>query len=112
MHIEIHPLFCNYGVPPKETKEKDLWKPASPRVIDISIIRQVIPIQSYDKSIELARLQISDDHTEYIHVSKEEGDKISKLLLKNDAKNPVAKQLETMVGVLRLIQQVLAARLH
>lgn len=62
-------------------KEKDFYNESPARVINLACIRQIIPENVFDKSIELTRLQISDDHTDDILVSKEEGEKIKKTLL-------------------------------
>lgn len=120
MYLEIHPFWYDSGASlyaaqsNLEKKEKDFYTECPARVINLTCIRQISPEKSYDESIELTRLQISDDHTEDVIVAKEEGEKIKKILLGGggqEGKN-VAEELEILTGVLRNIEKILQARLH
>lgn len=120
MYLEIHPFWydsasaCANAMLQGDNKEKDFIRESPPRVINLSCIKQLTEQKYYDGSIELTRLQVSDDHTEDILVSKEEGEKIKKILLEGSGHkdNTVAEELEILTGVLRNILKVLQARLH
>lgn len=104
MYLEIHPFWYDSGAAfasamnQGENREKDFIRESPPRVINLSCIKQLTEQKYYDESIELTRLQISDDHTEDILVSKEEGEKIKEILLKGNtnAENSIAKELKSI----------------
>lgn len=120
MYKEIHPFFYNSALSfsavthGQKKEEKDFYMECPARVIDLSTIKQLSPNDAFDGSIELTRLQISDDHTEDILVSKEEGEEIKKILLKsNDSgKDKLSHEISQLVTTIRNLTELLRFRLH
>lgn len=122
MYKEIHPFWYDSfkargPIDPEVTErtpQKEFYKECEPRVIDLSLIRQLQPEQVFDNSISLTRIKVSDDHLEDILVSREEGEEIKKLLLKNvnSSSGRLPEEVSKLTNVLRLLYELLRARLH
>ncbi len=120
MYKEIHPYFHDSSAAAqnvfvseeKRRPDKDFWSEAPARTIDLSIIRQLQPETTPDKSLELTRLNVSDDHCEDIFVSKQEGEAIRELLLRNSVDGGLAREVDILSKTIRNLYELLRARLH
>jgi hypothetical protein len=60
----------------------------------------------------LTRLNVSDDHCEDIFVSKQEGEAIRELLLRNSVDGGLAREVDILSKTIRNLYELLRARLH
>lgn len=112
MYIEVHPvIFDNISwINNRQDKQADHYKDGEPVILRTDTIRKMNRQDSPDKSITLYRIEISEDYHEDLLVTIEEGEKIKKTLLKNDAS--LSKEISTLSTVIRNLYELLRARLH
>lgn len=90
--------------------EKEYYRKAEPFFLDLGTIKQVRPVKLSDGSGEFTRLVVSNNHTNDIIVSKEEGDEIVRVLLKKDTS--LADEIHSLMTAVRDLWNLLRARMH
>lgn len=99
----------------KMPKEKQFWKKGEPRLLNLSIVRQIVPLKVIDGSIKLSYLEVSENSVDNIIVSEKEAEEIKAILLASDkdtSKDALATEVSRLAKCVRDLHELLRARLH
>ncbi len=100
MFTEVHTFYY----------DSDKYVPKDTRVINTGCISQIVKLKT-DGTIQLSRIQMSDDYHDDIIIPQKEADEITKkLLVGND--ESLAKEIHTLSVAVRELWNLLRARLH
>ena len=92
--------------------EKDYYHAGKPELIRVDTVRRIKNENVADNSIELKRLEISDDSGNDIIVSVEEAESIKEKLLSLSRQHNLPKQIEGLTIAIRELRDILQARLR
>lgn len=100
MFTEVHTFYY----------DSDKYVRSDTRVINTGCISQIVKLKT-DGTIQLSRIQMSDNYLDDIIIPQNEADKITKKLLAGND-NGLAKEIHTLSVVVRELRDLLRARLH
>lgn len=100
MFTEVHTF--EYG--------SDKYVPRDTRVINTGCILQIVKLKT-EETVQLSRIQMSDDYHDDIIIPQNEADEITKKLLAGND-DGLAKEIHTLSVAVRELRDLLRARLH
>ena len=117
MYKEIHPWYHDtvaeaaVVMGDKSQPSSAFYKQTDSSVIlRLDTIRQIRSETSYDGTVNLKRLVISDDYLQDILISNEEAEAIKKMLLSQ--KEPLADEVSRLTAAVRDLWNLLRARMR
>ena len=122
MYIEINPIWYDSAEEfnasilsgEEKTPSANFYKKASKTLLRIDTIRQIREQETYDKSLKYCRVVVSDDHTEDILLTMEEGTFIKEKLkeLTKNGTDKLSQEIYALTTAIRNLHELLRARLH
>ena len=114
MYLEIHPYWYDNMLAHNEMfdenrrPQKDYYKPANPRLIRLDIIQEIEDrVCDEQGNVVFKQLVISDDYINNIIVTKEEADRIQKMLLKIN-ENPLITHIDRLATAVEKLCEIVS----
>lgn len=122
MYIEINPIWYDSAEEfntsilsgEEKTPSANFYKKAPKMLLRIDTIRQIREQETYDKSLKYYRVVVSDDHTEDILLTMEEGTLIKEKLIEltKNGTDKLSQEIYALTISIRNLHELLRARLH